>query len=61
MDATALFKSEQQKILQNAMRELGKFYGLKDNNTFMQILLAGAMGGKLDVESPTTAGIQEDE
>ena len=61
MNATALFESEQQKVLQDAMRELGKYYGIKDNNTFMQILIAGALGGGTNVEEPTTANLESDQ
>ena len=59
-NATALFKSASQKDLQEAMRQLGKYYGLKDNNTFMQILLLGAYGGTTDVENPTTGDLAKD-
>jgi hypothetical protein len=59
-NATQLFKSASQKELQEAMRQLGKYYGLKDNNTFMQILLMGAYGGGTDVNNPSTDKLSED-
>ena len=60
-DAQQIAKSASQKALQEAMRELGKYYGLKDNSTFTQILLLGAShDGGTDATSPTTRALDED-
>ena len=58
MSADNLFSSTEQYKLREALKEFGKIYGVKDSNTFMQILLRGTQGG-VDVSDPSSAGLEK--
>ena len=54
--ADNLFSSTQGHILRQALKKFGKIFGVKDANSFMQILLRGTQGG-IDTENATSAGL----
>jgi hypothetical protein len=54
--ADNLFASTQGYALRQALKELGKIYGVKDSNSFMQILLRGTQGG-IDGANTTSEGL----
>ena len=56
--ADNLFSSTEAYKLREALKEFGKIYGVKDANTFMQILLRGTQGG-VDVSNPNSQGLSE--
>ena len=56
--ADNLFSSTEAYRLREALKEFGKIYGVKDANTFMQILLRGTQGG-VDVSNPNSQGLSE--
>ena len=56
--ANNLFSSTEAYRLREALKEFGKIYGVKDSNTFMQILLRGTQGG-VDVSDPSSDDLSE--
>jgi len=56
-NANNLFSSTEGYILRQALKKFGKIYGVKDSNSFMQILLRGAQGGA-DQSGMTSASLE---
>ena len=55
--ANNLFSSTEAYRLRQTLKEFGKIYGVKDSNSFMQILLRGAQGG-VDQDNSTSSGLE---
>ena len=56
-EANNLFSSTDGYVLRQALKKFGKIFGVKDSNSFMQILLRGTQGG-VDVQNATSAGLE---
>ena len=56
--ANNLFSSTQGYVLRKTLKEFGKIFGVKDSNSFMQILLRGTQGG-VDTENATSEGLSQ--
>ena len=52
-----LFSSTEAYKLRQTLKEFGKIYGIKDSNSFMQILLRGTQGG-VNTDNATSEGLE---
>tara|TARA_Y100000593_G_scaffold91094_1_gene179007 strand:+ start:5645 stop:8713 length:3069 start_codon:yes stop_codon:yes gene_type:complete len=57
-DITKLFANSSNAQTRAAMKELGSYYGVKDKNSFVQILLMGSAGGEPE-KNPSSAEMSE--